>query len=89
MVVYKALINALLDREFSLKASDSDAGLVLASYTTTKLKKGEVLTKALATYFTFGLNWVFGGNNLEDALQIDVSANVTQIHGLQMFVLML
>ncbi|MCP3675825.1 MAG: hypothetical protein GY829_15340, partial [Gammaproteobacteria bacterium] len=36
-------------------------------------------TKAVATYFTFGLNWVFGDNNLEDTLSIDVSANVTQL----------
>ncbi|WP_440056462.1 hypothetical protein ACSLBF_20375 (plasmid) [Pseudoalteromonas sp. T1lg65] len=82
LVVYKALINALLDREFILKSSDSNAGVVLANYTTTKLNGTEVLTKALATYLTFGLNWIFGDNNMDDSLSIDVSANVTQLQGI-------
>ena len=82
LTVYKALINALLDRGFILKASDSDAGVVLANVTSTKLNNGEVLTKAVATYFTLGLNWVFGDNNMEDTLSIDVSANVTQLQGI-------
>ncbi len=82
IVVYKALINALLDRGFILKASDSDAGVVLANSTSTSINTGEAVTKAVATYFTLGLNWVFGDNNLEDTLSIDVSANVTQLQGI-------
>ena len=81
LMVYKALINALLDRGFILKASDSEAGVVLANSTSMELNGGEVVTKALATYLTLGLNWVFGDNNLEDTLSIDVSANVTQLQG--------
>jgi len=82
LMVYKALINALLDRGFTLKASDSQAGVVLANSTSTQLNGGEVVTKAVATYLTLGLNWVFGDNNLEDTLLIDVSANVTQLAGI-------
>lgn len=82
LIVYKALINALLDRGFTLKASDSDAGVVLANSTSTSVNTGEAVTKAVATYFTLGLNWIFGDNNLEDTLSIDVSANVTQLQGI-------
>jgi hypothetical protein len=81
LVIYKALVNALLDREFIIKASDSSAGIVLANYTTTRLNGGEMVTKAIGTYFTLGLNWVFGDNNLEDTLSVDISANVTQLKG--------
>ncbi len=81
-MVYKALINALLDRGFILKASDSQAGVVLANSTSTQLNGGEVVSKAIATYLTLGLNWVFGDNNFEDTLLIDVSANVTQLAGI-------
>ncbi|WP_448548242.1 hypothetical protein [Thalassotalea fusca] len=82
LMVYKALINALLDRGFILKASDSQAGVVLANSTSTQLNGGEVVSKAIATYLTLGLNWVFGDNNFEDTLLIDVSANVTQLAGI-------
>ncbi|MBE0367025.1 hypothetical protein J8L98_07905 [Pseudoalteromonas sp. MMG013] len=82
LVVFKALINALLDRGFTLTSSDSDAGVVLANSTTTQTNGTEVLTKAVATYFTLGLNWVFGDNNLDDTISIDISANVTQLKGI-------
>lgn len=79
LLVYKALINALLDREFVIKSSDADAGVLIASYTTTSLNVREALSKAVATYIFLGLNWVFGDNNLDDTLTIDISSNVTKL----------
>lgn len=79
LLVYKALINALLDREFVIKSSDSDAGVLIASHTTTSLNAREAVSKAVGTYVFLGLNWVFGDNNLDDTLTIDVSSNVTRL----------
>ena len=79
--VYKGLINALLDRGFTLKSSDSNSGVVIAHYSSTELNGTEIVTKALATYITFGLNWIFGDNNFKDILVVDISANVTELSG--------
>ncbi|MBT6209305.1 MAG: hypothetical protein HOI35_04710 [Woeseia sp.] len=79
LIVYKSLINALLDRGFILKASDSEAGVVLASMSSTQLNKGEMASKAVVTVLTYGLNWVFGDNNFEDIVSVDISANVTPL----------
>jgi len=79
LLVYKALVNALLDREFVIKASDSEAGVLIATHTTTSLNTGEAISKAVGTYMLLGLNWVFGDNNLDDTLTIDVSSNVTRL----------
>ncbi|GEK11735.1 hypothetical protein HUZ36_13030 [Pseudoalteromonas sp. McH1-7] len=79
ILVYRALVNALLDREFTISASDSSSGVLIANYSTTQTNTTEAVTKALATYFTLGLNWIFGDNNMDDILTVDVSANVAPI----------
>jgi hypothetical protein len=79
--VYKGLINALLDRGFTLKSSDATSGVVIAHYSSTELNGAEMVTKAIATYLTWGLNWIFGDNNFEDILIVDISANVTEHSG--------
>tara|TARA_Y100000588_G_C14214426_1_gene908156 strand:+ start:1047 stop:1589 length:543 start_codon:yes stop_codon:yes gene_type:complete len=81
VLVYKGLINALLDRGFTLKSSDADSGVVIAHYISTQTNENEIIKKAFATYFSAGLAWVFGDNNFEDTLTVDISANVTELSG--------
>jgi hypothetical protein len=79
LVAYKALTDALLDKGFTIESSDSDAGVIVANITSTRINSLELTTKAIMTVLTYGLNWIFGDNNLGDVVTLDISANVSQL----------
>ncbi len=79
LVAYKALTDALLDKGFTIENSDSDAGVIVANITTTRINSVELVRKAITTVFTYGLNWVFGDNNVGDVVTLDISANVSEL----------
>ena len=56
LVAYKALTDALLDKGFTIENSDSDAGVIVANITTTRINSVELVRKAITTVFTYGLN---------------------------------
>ena len=85
IVVYKAIVNALLDEGFTLRLSDSSAGVLTASISKTEFNSAKLVGGMALTFLTGGLwaltiPFLYAGD-LDLEQRIEVTANVTPLSG--------
>jgi len=78
LVVFKAVINALQDEGFTIKLSDSAAGVLTASLSEKEINERKIAGAAIGTILTGGIFWaVLPFLDYETTKIIAVTANVT------------